>query len=110
MIESTMKRIEALLESADQMDPVRRQELQKLLETLKDEVRILAESNQEEAESIAGFTGLTTHEVVRKSPDPKLVSISSEGLMASVEGLEASHPRLVSAVNALCTFFSNMGI
>lgn len=110
MIESTMKRIEALLDAADQMDPVRRRELQGLLVTLKEEVDVLAESNKEEAESIAAFTGVTTHEAVRKSPDPKLVSISSEGLMASVEGLEASHPRLVSAVNALCTFFANLGI
>jgi len=110
MIESTMKRIEALLEAADQMDPGRRRQLQALLETLKEEVKILAESNREEAESIAGFTGLTTHEAIRKRPDPKLVSISSEGLMASVEGLEASHPRLVSTVNALCNFFSDLGI
>lgn len=110
MIDSIMKRIETLLESSDQMDEAKRKELQELLGTLKDEMKDLAESHQEEAESIAGFTGLTTQQAVRKSPDPRLVSLSSQGLMTSVEGFEASHPRLVSAVNALCTFFANLGI
>jgi ABC-type nitrate/sulfonate/bicarbonate transport system substrate-binding protein len=110
MIDSIMKRIEALLESSEQMDEAKRQELQELLDTLKEEMKDLAESHQEEAESIAGFTGVSTQQAVRKSPDPRLVSLSTEGLKTSVEGFEVSHPRLVSAVNSLCTFFANMGI
>ncbi len=110
MIDSTMKRIEAILEASDQMDEAQRRELKGLLEALKEETKILAESHQEEAESIAGFTSLTTQEAVRKSPDPRLVSLSSEGLLTSVEGFEASNPRLVSAVNALCNFFADLGI
>ena len=110
MIEGIMKRIEDLLDASDQMDDARRQELKMLLETLKKETKILAESHKEEAESIAGFTGITALQAVRKSPDPKLVSLSTEGLSASVEGFEVSNPRLVSVVNQLCTFFANLGI
>lgn len=110
MIESIMKRIEEILDASDKMDEGRRSEMRRLLETLKEETKLLSESHREEAESIASFTGLTAQQAIRTSPDPKLVSLSSEGLMASVEGFEASNPRLVSAVNALCTFFSSMGI
>ncbi|MCG8473323.1 MAG: hypothetical protein MI742_15895 [Desulfobacterales bacterium] len=110
MIETTMKRIEKTLAEADKMDPARREELLALMENLKSEVAVLAESHKEEAESIAGFTGLTTHEAVREHPDPKLVDISKEGLLASVEGFEASNPRLVAAVNQVCSFFASMGI
>lgn len=110
MIDSTMKRIEAILDASDQMDDARRDELKGLLETLKEETKILAESHREAAESIAGFTSLTTQQAIRKSPDPRLLSLSSEGLLTSVEGFEASNPRLVSVVNALCTFFSGLGI
>lgn len=110
MIESTMKRIEAILDASDQVDDEKRKELKALLDTLKEETKLLAESHREEAESIAGFTSLTTQQAVRSSPDPKLVSLSSQGLLASVEGFEVSNPRLVSAVNSLCTFFANLGI
>jgi FtsZ-binding cell division protein ZapB len=38
------------------------------------------------------------------------LSEERSGLVASVEGLESSHPHLVAAVNRVATILSNMGI
>ena len=36
--------------------------------------------------------------------------LSLEGLTSSVEGFEATHPRLVQIVNSISTILANMGI
>jgi len=42
--------------------------------------------------------------------NPELVRLSITGLSRSVEGFEKTHPKLVQAVNSICTTLSNLGI
>jgi phage I-like protein len=110
MIEDTLGKIEARIRGADAIKEERRRELLQLLGTLKSEVEELSKTHEEQAQSIAGFTELSTHEATRAEQDPELLKLSLEGRGSSVRGFEESHPRLVQIVNAITSTLSNLGI
>ena len=110
MIQETIGKIEERLRETDAIQAGNKAELLNLLSTLKAEVSQLSRTNSEQAESIAGFTAVSTHEAMREERNPQLVQISLQGLASSVEGFERSHPRLVEVVNSICTTLSNLGI
>lgn len=109
MIEDTLAKIEARLQSSAINDDKRR-ELEQLLATLKKEVADLSKTHAEEAESIAGFTERSTVEATREQQNPRLLQLSLQGLGSSVEGFERSHPQLVQIVNSISQILSNLGI
>ena len=76
-----------------------RTELLGLLSTLKTEIGELSKTHSEQAQSITAFTEVSTHEATRQERDPQLLRLSLEGLSASVQGFETSHPKLVEIVN-----------
>lgn len=110
MIEDTIGKIEAKIHGAETIREDRRQELLQLLGTLKSEVAVLSKTHGEQAESIAGFAELSTHEATRAEQNPQLLQLSLQGLSSSVGELEKSHPRLVQIVNAISNTLSNLGI
>ena len=110
MIKDTISSIEAKIKSADAINDEKRRELLQLLSTLKSEVANLSQTNGEQAQSIAGFTELSTHEATRAKQNPELLELSLKGLSSSVEGFEKSHPRLVQIVNSISQTLSNLGI
>jgi hypothetical protein len=110
MIDDTLTKIESRIQSADSVAGDRKRELLQLVATLKTEVAELSKTHTERAESIAGFTQVSTHEATRESQDPNLVRLSVEGLRSSVTGFEESHPNLVRIVNAISNTLSNLGI
>jgi Mg2+ and Co2+ transporter CorA len=110
MIEDTIGKIEARIQNAETIKDDRRQELLQLLGTLKSEVAELSKTHGEQAESIAGFAELSTHEATRSEQNPQLLNLSLTGLNSSVRELEKSHPRLVQLVNAISNTLSNLGI
>jgi hypothetical protein len=110
MIEETIRKIENRIQDIPALSEEKKQELSGLVATLKTEVMSLAETHSEHAESIVRFADLSTHEVARKTGQPELQDISRRGLAASVDGFEATHPRLVDAVNQISLMLSNLGI
>ena len=110
MIQDTIAKIEAQIKNAASLTPERREELTKLLATLKAEVDDLALTNQEDAQSIAGFTQLSTYEATRSAQNPQLLEHSLGGLTASAAQFEKSHPRLFQAVQSITNTLSNLGI
>jgi hypothetical protein len=110
MIEDTIGKIEAKIQSADAIREERRQELLQLLGTLKSEVGQLSKTHSEHAQSIASFTEISAHEATRSEQNPELLKLSLKGLSSSVAGFEESHPRLVRIVNAVSHTLSNLGI
>ena len=110
MIQDTISEIESKVSSADNVSAERKQELLKLLGTLKTEVAELSKTRGEQADSIAGFASLSTHEATRTEPNPQLRELSLQGLQSSVEDLEQSHPRLTQAVNRISKMLSDWGI
>jgi hypothetical protein len=110
MIDNTIGKIEDRIRGAEAIKDERRQELLQLLGTLKSEVAELSKTHGEQAESIAGFTDLSTHEATRTEQNPELLKLSLQGLGTSVSEFEGSHPRLVQIVNAISSTLSNLGI
>ncbi len=110
MIDETLTKIESRIHSTDSVGEDRKRELLQLVATLKTEVAELSKTNSERAESIAGFTQVSTHEATRESQDPDLLRLSVEGLRSSVSGFEESHPNLVRIVNSISNTLSNLGI
>ena len=111
MIEDTIAKIEGRLQHADALTNDKREELQQLLATLKSEVAKLSKTHAEQAESIAGFADISTHEATREQQNPELLKLSLNGLTSSsVEEFEKSHPKLVQIVNSISNALSNLGI
>ena len=110
MIEETISSIEAKIKGADAINDDKRRELLQLLGTLKSEVATLSPAHDEQAQSIAGFTEISTHEATRSKQNPELLELSLKGLSSSVEGFEKSHPQLVQIVNSISHTLSNLGI
>jgi hypothetical protein len=110
MIEKTISEIETKISGAESVSPERRRELLQLLATLKTEVAELSKTDEEQADSIAGFTQLSTHEAMRSAQNPQLRELSLKGLRSSVEDLEQSHPHLTQIVNRLSQTLSDWGI
>ena len=110
MIDETLEKIESRIHAADSVSADRKRELLQLVATLKTEVASLSKTNTERAESIAGFTQVSTHEATRVTQDPDLMRLSVEGLRSSVSGFEESHPNLVRIVNSISNMLSNLGI
>src|ERR1700689_4269751 len=99
MIEDTIAKIEARLNSSEALKDDKRAELQQLLATLKAEVAELSKTHSDQAESIAGFTEISTREATRETQNPRVLKLSLDGLKSSVEEFESSHPKLVQIVN-----------
>ncbi len=110
MIQETISKIEAQIQNSGAVKPEGKAELLHLLATLKAEMAEIAQTHGDQAQSIAGFTAVSTHEATRDEPNPQLLKLSLEGLSGSVRGFEESHPRLVQIVNAISTTLSNLGI
>jgi hypothetical protein len=110
MIEDTLKKMENRLAGLSALPEDRQAELTALLAELRAEISELSRTHQEQAESIARLAELSAHEATRTHRNPALQQVSLKGLSTSVDGFEASHPRLVEAVNSLCLALSNLGI
>ncbi len=110
MIEKTISEIEAQIGGAEAVSAERKQELLKLLATLKTEVAELSKTHGEQADSIAGFAKISAHEAMRVDQNPELRELSIKGLQSSAGGFEQSHPRLVEIVNAISKTLSDLGI
>jgi hypothetical protein len=110
MIQNTIEKIENRVKKIDSLKDESKTQLLNLLSTLKSEIAELSETKGEHAESIIGFTDISTHEATRQDKNPQLLKLSIDGLSSSVEGFEVSHPRLVGTVNSICVMLANLGI
>lgn len=113
MIEETIKEIEKKIKKSEESGGEKdknMEDLVQLLDTLKTEIAELSKTHAEQAESIAGFAKVSTHEATRSEQNAELLTLSVKGLTSSVEGFENSHPKLVEIVNRISVMLSNMGI
>jgi hypothetical protein len=110
MLEDTLSKLEARIQNAGTLRDENRTELLQLISQLKGEISGLSKTHEEQAQSIAGFTELSTHEAMRETRNPETLKHSTAGLTSSVDELEKTHPQLVAVVNRIATTLSNMGI
>ena len=110
MLEERMRKIESRIAESPGLPEAERAQLLQLVATLREEVDALARGRAEEADSITHFLEASTHEVSRAEKQPKLLEAARQGLTASVENLESSHPRLFETVNRAAVILANMGL
>ena len=110
MMEERMRKIEARIQQAPGLPETEREKLLQLVATLREEVDALAKSHEEDAHSITHFLDASTHEASRAAKRPKLLEAAGQGLTASVEDFERSHPKLFETVNQAAVVLANMGL
>lgn len=110
IMKDTISEIEERIRNAGSLKPESRAELLDLLGQLKSQIAALSETHQEQAQSIAGFAGISAHEATREEKNPKSLKFSILGLQSSVHELEQSHPQLVGVVDRLAAMLAGMGI
>ena len=110
MLNETLIKIEQTIKNAESLGQNDQKKLLSLIADLKSEVTDLSSTHEDQAQSIAGFTQVTSHEATRATPNTRLLSISLDGLKSSVQEFEASHPRLVATVNSIHQMFANIGL
>lgn len=110
MINETMDKIENKITNSVHITDENKKEYLSMLGTLRSEVEELSHTQKDQAETISGFARVSAHEATREDINQDLLDISIDGLRTSVQGFEASNPKLVSIVNSVCSFLSNIGI
>jgi Domain of unknown function (DUF4404) len=110
MLAETLAKLEMNIRQSDTMEADKKVELLRLLSTLQAEIAVLEPTHAAHAASVVELTERSMHEVIRQTKDPELIASVTQGLSASVEELEVSHPQLVQVVNALSMLLANMGI
>jgi len=110
MLDETIKKIEEKINKSEALSEEKKGELLKLMASLRNEVETLAETQQEDSESITRFAESSTDEALKTEKDSKLFDGSLDGLKKSVEKFESSHPELTKTVNNICTILANLGI
>lgn len=103
MIHEHIEQIEAKLQAAPGMPEQTRADLLAQLAALRAELESLSKSHAGDPRFEAAPQG----EAAEK---PATLEGALEGLTASVEGLETSHPQLTALVNRLALTLSNLGI
>jgi ABC-type transporter Mla subunit MlaD len=106
----TLEKIEEMIRTNKSLDENNKKRLLNLLATLKPEMEKLSNDQAEHAESVAGFIERSTHEALRQQKNPTLLKLAIDGLSASVEGFEASHPQLIEKVNTIANALATIGI
>lgn len=110
MLEETIKRIENIVNNSENLSKERRQQLINLAVDLKKQLNELSETNKEDANSIAGFTSITTYESLKDEQDDDLLNFTNSGLKLAIRKVEATHPQLIKTIRNFTRILSNLGI
>ncbi len=110
MIEKTVQEIEKTVTQSPTLSPEKRDQLLRLLGELKKEIQVLSRTHQESALGIADRTHASTRQATREDADRPALDETIADLKETVGKFEASHPGLVSTVNAFCNALADLGI
>src|SRR5438067_10077431 len=110
MTDERIQKIKSALEAADHISPEKKAELLAVLAKLKSAIAEVAQTSEEEAESISRFVEASAHEVASKKERRESVERVLGKFNQSVEKFEASHPQLTSFVSNYSAVLSGMGI
>jgi len=110
MIEDRIRNIEERIRGTEKLPAETKAELLSLLQNLKREIAALPATHGESADSVTRFAEAGAHEATRAEAKPRLLEAAVDGLQASVEEFEVSHPKLADTINRIAMILSNMGI
>jgi prefoldin subunit 5 len=110
MTDERIQKIKAAVESADHISPEKKTELLEVLSKLKPALAKVAQTHEEDAQSISRFVEASAHEVAVKKERPESVERVLQKLKQTVEKFEASHPELTAFVTEYSAVLSGLGI
>jgi prefoldin subunit 5 len=110
MTEERIQKIKSAVEAADHISPEKKAELLAMLAKLKPAIAKVAQTHEEDAESISRFVEASAHEAAKKKKHPEGVEKVLQGLKQSVEKFEASHPDLTAFVTEYSAMLSGLGV
>ena len=110
MTDERIQKIKSAVESADHISPEKKRELLAVLAKLKPAIAGVAQTHEDEAETISRFVEASAHEVASKKERPEGVEGGLQRLKQTVEKFEASHPELTAFVTEYSAVLSGMGI
>jgi hypothetical protein len=108
MIQDRIAQIEATLQNATDLPAATREDLLALLRDLKAEISELAPAHGEQVQSITRSADAAFS--LAAQPEESAAPAVLKEFRESVQGFEASHPRLVQIVDRIALTLSNMGI
>ena len=110
MTDERIQKIKSAVEAADHISPEKKTEFLAVLAKLKPAITEVAQTSEEEAESISRFVEASAHDVATKREGPEKVERVLHKLKQSVEKFEASHPQLTAFVTEYSAVLSGLGI
>jgi prefoldin subunit 5 len=110
MTDERIQKIKSAVEAADHISPEKKTELLAVLAKLKPAIAEVAQTSEEEAESISRFVEASAHKVANRKERPESVEKVLHKLKQTVEKFEASHPQLTAFVTEYSAVLSGLGI
>jgi len=110
MTDERIQKIKSAVEAADHISLEKKAELLAVLAKLKPAITKVAQTHEEEAESISRFVEASAHEAAQKKKHPEGLEKVLDGLKQSVQKFEASHPDLTAFVTEYSAVLSGLGI
>ena len=110
MTDERIQKIKSAVEAADHISPEKKAELLAVLAKLRPAIAKVAQTHEDEAESISRYVEVSAHEAASKNKHPEGVDRIVHKLKRSVEKFEASHPELTSFVTEYSAVLSGLGI
>jgi prefoldin subunit 5 len=110
MTDERIQKIKSAVESADHISPEKKTELLEVLAKLKPALAKVAQTHEEDAQSISRFVEASAHEIAIKKERPESVERVLRKLKQTVEKFEASHPELTAFVTEYSAVLSGLGI
>jgi hypothetical protein len=110
MTDERINNIKSAIKAADHIAPEKKAELLAVLGKLKPAIAKVAQTHEQEAESISRYVEVSAHEAASKSKHPEGLERIAHKLKQSVEKFEASHPDLTAFVTEYSAVLSGLGI
>jgi hypothetical protein len=110
MINETLDKLEKNVNSNSEIDNEQKEEFLGLLSKLKTEIITIEESHRQDAHNIVNYTDSSFNVATKNDKNKDELERNLNTLTGSIEGFEATHPKLVEIVNSVCTRLSTLGI
>ena len=110
MTEERIQKIKSAAEAADHIPPEKKAEVLAVLAKLKPAIAKVAQTHQEDAQSISQFIEASAHEAAKEKKHPEGLERVLGKLKQSVQKFEASHPELTAFVTEYSALLSSYGI
>ncbi len=110
MTDERIEKIKSAVETADHISSEKKAEFLAVLAKLKPAITNVAQTHEEEAESISRYVEASAHEAAGIKENPEGLEKVLHRLKQSVEKFEASHPDLTAFVTEYSAVLSGLGL